>query len=105
MKITPEKERKYLFLCDRKSCHKCIMSEDSSFKGAEWCKAAYTDNIECAKNFRAVKMRGDDSEEIVYVEKYQLNDDTDNSNERYSNILISAIALIIAIISIFIRII
>ena len=99
----PEKERKYLFLCDRKSCHKCIMSEDSNFKGAEWCTSVYTDNIECAKNFCAVKMRGDDSEEIVYVEKYQLHDDTDNSNERYSNILISAIALIIAIISIVIR--
>lgn len=81
------------------------MSEDSNFKGAEWCTSVYTDNIECAKNFRAVKMRGDDSEEIVYVEKYQLHDDTDNSNERYSNILISAIALIIVIISIFIRII
>lgn len=99
----PEKEKKYMFLCDRKSCHKCIMSEDGSFKGAEWCKCVYTDNIECAKNFRAVKMRGDDSEEIIYVEKYQLNDDTDNSNERYSNILISAIALIIAIISVVIR--
>ena len=81
------------------------MSEDSNFKGAERCTSVYTDNIECAKNFRDVKMRGDDSEEIVYVEKYQLNDDTGNSNERYSNILISAIALIIAIISIFIRII
>ena len=79
------------------------MSEDSNFKGAERCTSVYTDNIECAKNFRAVRMRGDDSEEIVYVEKYQLNDDTDNSNERYSNILISAIALIIAIISIVFR--
>ena len=39
----PEKERKYLFLCDRKSCHKCIMSEDSNFKGGEWYKSVYTD--------------------------------------------------------------
>lgn len=93
---------KVFYLCDRKSCDKCVLSTEDNFRGAEHCKYIYTDNIECAKNFTVEKIYENGTEEKAFIEKYR-TEETNNSNQHFSDIIFSTIALIIAIVSIVIH--
>lgn len=94
---------KVLFLCDRKSCEKCIMSRCDDFDGPEHCKSIYTDNPECAKNFYLEERYVNEFGERHYVEKYRMSEDMENSNVDLSALVIATFALIIAIAGLVIR--